>query len=87
MAMDKRVEVLFDRREYEELKAEARRRGVSVGELVREAIRRMYVRPSEERRRQAFEFLTSPAPVDVGPWEEAKKLIGRWTDEEIEKLP
>jgi hypothetical protein len=87
MAMDKRVEVLFPREEYEELKREAERRGVSFGELIRDAARRTYIRPSSERRRKAVEFLTSGAPVDVGPWEEAKKLIGRWTDEEIEKLP
>ncbi|MGH2674174.1 MAG: CopG family transcriptional regulator [Actinomycetota bacterium] len=82
MAMDKRVEVLFPRDLYENLKAEARRRGVSFGELVRDSMRRVYERPSEERRRRAVEFLTSPAPVDVGPWEEAKKLIGRWVERE-----
>lgn len=87
MAMDRRVEVLFPKRDYELLKQEAKRRGVSIGELIRDAARRTYLQPSEERRRKAFEFLTSPAPVDVGTWEEAKKLIGRWTDEEIEKLP
>lgn len=87
MAMDRRVEVLFPQDEYDGLKREAARRGVSFGELIREAARRAYLVPSAQRRRKAFEFLTSPAPVDVGPWEEAKKLIGRWTDEEIEEFP
>jgi len=86
MAMDKRVEVLFPRDEYEELKREAKRRGVSFGELIRDAARRTYIRPSAERRRKAFERLTSGPPLDI-TWEEAKKLIGRWTDEEIAQMP
>ncbi len=45
------------------------------------------LQPSRERREAAFEFLINGPEVDVGDWEEAKKLIGRWTDEEIEKLP
>lgn len=80
--MDKRVEVLFPRVEYEELKAEARRRGVSLGELIREATRRLYRRPSEARRKAALDFLINSPPIDVGDWDEAKKLIGRWVDKD-----
>lgn len=82
MALNRRVEVLFAEGEYEELKREAERRGVSFGELVREAVRRTYLQPSAERRRQAFEFLTSGRVVDIGTWEEVKPLIGRWVDKE-----
>jgi hypothetical protein len=87
MAMDKRVEVLFPQDDYEALRKEADRRGVSLGELIRDAARRMYIRPSEERRRKAFEFLTNGPEVDIGTWEEVKPLIGRWTDEEARELP
>ena len=83
----RRAEVLFPEDDYELLRKEAERRGVSFGELIREAARRQYLLPSAERRRKAFEFLTSGPEVDIGTWEEVKPLIGRWTDEEIEKLP
>jgi hypothetical protein len=82
MALNRRVEILFGDEEYETLRKEAERRGVSFGELIREAARRVYVQPSAERRRAAFEFLTSGPEVDVGDWDEAKKLIGRWVDKE-----
>lgn len=82
MAMDKRVEILFDRRDFEELKAEARRRRMSLGELIRETMRRTYRRPSAARRRRALAFWTSGPEIDVGTWEEAKKLIGRWVDKD-----
>jgi hypothetical protein len=53
-----------------------------MGELVRDAVRRTYLQPSAERRCKAIEFLTSGPVVDVGTWEEAKKLIGRYVDKE-----
>jgi hypothetical protein len=82
MALSKRAEILFSQEELDALKKEASRRGVSLGELVRDAVRRTYLQPSAERRRKAFEFLTSGPVVDVGTWEEAKKLIGRWVEKE-----
>lgn len=82
MAMNKRAEILFSEDELEALKAEASRRGMSLGELVRDAVRRTYLRPSEARREAAIKFLTSGPVVDVGSWDEAKKLIGRWVDKE-----
>lgn len=81
MALNRRVEVLFAEREYEELKREAERRGVSFGELLRDAARRQYLVPSEERRREAITWLTMQQH-DIPDWEEAKKLIGRYVDKE-----
>ena len=81
MALSKRVEVLFEEGEYEALRREAARRGVSVGELLREAVRRVYLRPSEEERRAAIQRILS-REVDIGTWEEVKPLIGRYVDEE-----
>lgn len=81
MALSKRVEVLFEEGEYEALRREAARRGVSVGELLREAVRRAYLRPSEEERRAAIRRILS-REVDIGTWEEVKPLIGRYVDEE-----
>jgi hypothetical protein len=82
MAMDKRVEVLFPRVEYEELKAEARRRGVSLGELIRDTMRRSHIRPSKEEREAALDRLINAPPIDIGTWEEVKPLIGRYVDKE-----
>jgi hypothetical protein len=82
MALNKRTEVLFDEVEYEKLRREAARRGVSVGELVREAVRRAYLHPSDERRRAAFEWMMHGPEVDIGTWEDVKDLIGRWVDRE-----
>jgi hypothetical protein len=82
MALHRRVEVLFSDDEYESLRREADRRGVSFGELIRDAARRTYVLPSAERRRAAFEFLTDGPEVDAGDWAEAKALIGRWVGKE-----
>lgn len=82
MSLNRRVEVLFGDEEYEALRREAERRGMSFGELIRDAARRTYIRPSEERRRAAVEFFTSGPVIDVGDWEEAKKLIGRYVDKE-----
>jgi hypothetical protein len=80
MAMDRRVEVLFEPEEYEALRLEAARRGVSFGELVRDAARRLYLLPDHEQRVQALERLTQPG-LDLD-WDEAKRLIGRYADRE-----
>lgn len=82
MALNKRAEILFSAEELEQLRHEAERRGVSLGELVRDAVRRTYLKPSADARRKAFKFLTEGPVVDVGTWEEAKKLIGRYVDKE-----
>jgi hypothetical protein len=68
--------------EYEELKAEARRRGVSVGEYIRETLRRTRLRPSRAEREAALDRLINGPVVDIGTWEEVKPLIGRYVDKE-----
>ncbi len=79
MALSRRVEILFDEGEYEAIRQEAARRGVSVGELLREAVRRAYLRPSEEERRAAISRICS-REVDIGTWEDVKPLIGRFVE-------
>lgn len=84
MVLNRRVEVLFAEQEYEELAKEAARRGVSFGELIRDAARRQFVTPAEDERRAAIDrILNDPRyELDIGSWEEAKGLIGRWVDKE-----
>lgn len=86
MAMNRRAEILFTEDEYEEVKKAAKERGLSVGELVRDAIRRIYLQPSKERRDAAFDWLMSQE-VDIGIWEEVKPLIGRYVDKEPDDNP
>ena len=74
--LSKRVEVLFDPKQYAGLEQEARRRGESVGSLVREAVERQYLLPSREERRTALRDLLS-IKLDIGSWEEAKEEIIR----------
>jgi hypothetical protein len=74
--LSKRVEVLFDPKQYASLEEEARRRGKSVGSLVREAVEREYLVPSQQERKAALKELLS-IKLDIGSWEEAKELILR----------
>ena len=74
--LSKRVEVLFDPKQYAGLEQEARRRGESVGSLVRDAVERQYLLPSREERRTALKDLLS-IKLDIDSWEEAKELILR----------
>ncbi len=74
--LSKRVEVLFDPKQYTALEQEARRRGKSMGWLIREAVERLYLAPSRQERLEAVKWLTSQN-LDLPPWEEAKEIIIR----------
>jgi hypothetical protein len=74
--LSKRVEVLFDPKQYTELERVARRDGKSIGCLVRDAVEREYLLPSREERKAALKELLS-IKLDIGSWEEAKELILR----------
>ena len=74
--LSKRVEVLFDPKQYAALEHVAQRDGKSVGALIREAVERKYLQPPREERRAALKELLS-IKLDIGSWEEAKELILR----------
>ncbi len=74
--LSKRVEVLFDPKQYAELERVARRDGKSVGAVICEAMEREYLQPSREERKAALKELLS-IKLDIGSWEEAKELILR----------
>ncbi len=73
--LNKRVEILFEEKEYSRLEEAARTKHQSVGSLVREAVARYVTRPSEEERRKAWEWLLSHSAGPVGSPEEIKKII------------
>ena len=74
--LSKRVEVLFDPKQYAALECEARRRGKPVAALVREAVERQYLQASREERKAALKDLLS-IKLDIASWEEAKESILR----------
>jgi len=72
--LTKRVEILFDPREYARLKEQAAKEKKSVATLIREAIRDKYLAPSLKAKRSAAEWIVSQE-IDWGTWEEAKEEI------------
>lgn len=81
----KRVEVLFDQKEYRTLEERARVEGRSVGAMVREAVAHYVVRPDQEARRKAAEWISSQSFDFLGDWEEVKQDIIEARVEAIEK--
>lgn len=75
MALDKRVEVLFDEKEYERLEEAARDRGHSVGSVIREAVAVYVTGRDEDARRRAVEWFRTHSEGPVGSPEEIKKDI------------
>jgi hypothetical protein len=73
MAATRRTQLLMDTEEYKRLEAEARRRGCSVGELVRLAVRQTYLMPNPEKGPIVDALLGMNLPrMD---WKRAKKDI------------
>ncbi|MBI4310288.1 MAG: hypothetical protein HY681_00795 [Chloroflexi bacterium] len=73
MALTKRVEVLFDPKQYALLEQIARSRRETVAALVRKAVEQELLRPTLEERRAAVRGILSEES-DL-TWEEAKRLI------------
>ena len=71
MALKRRVEVLFDPGQYAKLEKVARNAGESVGSLVRKAVEREYLRPTDDERRQAVRELLE-MDLSIGDWEDVK---------------
>ena len=83
--LKKRVEILFDPKEYRLLEERARVEGRSVGSLIREAVEKYCLRPSEEERREAFHWLLSQEMDIDSDWEQVKKEIAEARYEQIMK--
>ena len=71
----KRVEILFDEREYKRLEEIARVKKQSVGSLVREAVEKYVADPERAKKRKAVEWFRTHASGPVGSPEEIKKII------------
>ena len=81
MALEKRVEVLFDKEKFTYLQQKAKEEKTSVGHLVREAVATVYMAKDVDKRRGALKRMLEMEPVDFGPnwaettWEEFKEEI------------
>ena len=75
MSNSRRAQILMDPDEYTQLESLAYRRHTSVGALIREAVRLVYLRSPEDRLAAANAIAGMSLP-DVA-WEDAKQ----WIDE------
>jgi hypothetical protein len=63
MSLDRRVPLLLDQARYRRVSSEAARRGISVAEVIRQAIDAMPV--DHERRRRAIDAILAAPPMAV----------------------
>ncbi|KKM11371.1 hypothetical protein SY88_09045 [Clostridiales bacterium PH28_bin88] len=71
--LTERMEIRLDYERMQLLKKESRERGVSMAEIVREAIDARYRATRDDKLRAAEELFQVEAPVD--DWEEMKRQI------------
>jgi predicted CopG family antitoxin len=83
--LTKRLEILLDPDEYKEIQKEAKERGASMGQLVRDVLREKMVKPRKKTAIEAFQKLFSKEmEIDVSSWTEEKKKITKTRIKEIE---
>jgi hypothetical protein len=83
--LKKRLEILFEPSDYHLLEEIARLRRRSVGSLVREAVEKYVLQPTQEEERKALEWILS-GEDDLGSWEELKEAISRGPADGIERI-
>jgi hypothetical protein len=84
--LKKRVEVLFEPSEYRRLEEIAQAEKRSVGSVVREAVDKYVMQPTEEERRRAAEWIASQTFEDIGgDWEQVKREITEERARQLEK--
>jgi predicted DNA-binding ribbon-helix-helix protein len=74
--LSKRVEVLFDPKQYSELEQVAHRDGKSVGALIREAVEKQLLQPTRRQKLAAVRRITSQQ-MEWPPWDQLKEEIVR----------
>lgn len=63
--LERRVQILLDEARYRKVSEEARRRGVSIGAVVRSAIDRLPDPAELEKRRALLEKILAAEPMEV----------------------
>lgn len=67
------IHVLLPKRDLALLKKQARRKKVSMGELVRRAVRQIYGGTEPEKKRAVFSRLSARNELEMTDWETVKK--------------
>lgn len=84
--LDHRLQILVSKRQHARLEFEAKERGSSIGELVREAIDQRYEGPSRGERLRAVEEIAAmrggPAPSP----EQINRLVAEEHEESAKRL-
>ena len=89
MALEKRVEVLFEKEKFTYLQRKAKEEKTSVGHLIRGAVEVAYLAKDIEKRRGAIKRILEMEPVDFGPdwaettWEEFEEEMAEERYREI----
>jgi len=63
--LDRRMQILLDRRRYEKVTRLARRRGIPTAAVIREAIDQLADEDEWEERRRAIEAILAAEPIEV----------------------
>lgn len=83
--LTKRLEILFDPKEFEILKKKATEEGKSVANLVRETLKEKITDSSIKEKENALKRLFSPSmETDFDEWKEEKKRIIKTRGKNIE---
>lgn len=83
--LTKRLEILFDPKEFEILKKKAAEEGKSVANLVRETLKEKITDSSIKEKENALKRLFSPSmETDFDEWKEEKKRIIKTRGKNIE---
>jgi hypothetical protein len=80
MAELRKAQVLLEPEEYERLEAIARRRGVSVPELIRLTVRERYMPVSQARQDAGAAILRLRIPAEWGDWQDIEEESERAHD-------
>ncbi len=89
MALEKRVEVLFEKEKFTYLQQKAKEEKTSVGHLIREAVETVYIAKDTGKGRGDLKRVLDLEPVDFGPnwaetsWEDFEEEIARERYREI----
>ncbi len=83
--LTKRLEILFDPKEFEILKKKATEEGKSVANLVRETLKEKITDSSIKEKENALKRLFSPSmETDFDEWKEEKKRIIKTRGKNVE---